>query len=77
MNPDSFNELAETPAPSTPGYWRLPAAAKMLGLPPELLWRGALDNTFPSPVRTLRANERGMRFVNASDVVQLVRGRNQ
>ena len=74
MNPDSSIELVETPTPSTPGYWRLPAAAKMLGIPPELLWRGALDNTFPSPVRTLRPNDRGMRFVNAADVVQLVRG---
>ena len=74
MNPDSSIELVETPAQSTPGYWRLPAAAKMLGIPPELLWRGALDNTFPSPVRTLRPNDRGARFVNAADVVQLVRG---
>jgi hypothetical protein len=73
MNLDSFNELAETPTPSTPGYWRLSAAAKMLGIPPELLWRGALDNTFPSLVRTLRPNDRGMRFVNAADVVRLLR----
>lgn len=71
------NDLADVAYPSTPGYWRLSAAAKMLGIPPELLWRGALDNTFPNPVRTLRPNDRGMRFVNAADVAQLVRGLDQ
>ncbi len=57
----------EAPTPSSPGLWRLAAAAARLGLHPETL-AAAADAGELTPITIVRIGPRGTRFVRAADV---------
>lgn len=56
----------EAPTPSSPGLWRLAAAAARLGLHPETL--AAAADAGELPITIVRLGPRGTRFVRAAEI---------
>lgn len=54
------------PAPSSPGLWRVAAAAQLFGLSVDAFCAACEDGSLP--IRLERIGPRGLRFVRASEV---------